>query len=105
MLIFSLRGGVLCCLWGAQQVSRTLITHGSAAAYGTAFAMNAVGLAVGYALAVCARLPVIYRRTIAFEVGTQNLAIPLTARRSDIYAAPRRPHFEDRFCFPVATTV
>ena len=54
-LLFAVLAGVTLLV---DPVTRTYITHGSGAAYGTAFAMNAFGLLVGYALAVCARLPV-----------------------------------------------
>ena len=77
-----MQGGVVLAVFAGvvyaiDPVTRTYISHGSSAKYAVALLMNVAGLVVGYVLAVVARLPTIYRRTIAFEVGAQNLAIAL----------------------------
>lgn len=45
--------------------------------WGCAVVQNVVGIMVGYGLSFVCRLPTKFHRTLAFEVGVQNLGIPL----------------------------
>ena len=68
---------VLIVLYLSDPVTGAYVLHGTKEVYAVAVVMNFAGLALGYAVATLVRLPAVYRRTISFEVGAQNVTIPL----------------------------
>lgn len=68
---------VLVVIYLMDPVTGGYIKHGTAAVYTVVVVMNFAGIALGYTLALLVGLPEVYRRTIAFEVGAQNVTVPM----------------------------
>jgi predicted Na+-dependent transporter len=59
-----------------SEVREAVRMLGSPTLYGLAITLNIAGLAVGYLAGLVSRTTEEYRRTLAFEVGAQNMTLP-----------------------------
>ena len=63
--------------YGFDRKLRNEFENASAGSFILGLVLNVAGLAVGYSMSMLMKMPVEYHRTLAFEVGCQNLAVPI----------------------------